>query len=1351
MAMMASFRSQHALAVSLTGVGMVGLLSLPALAGEIRATPGPEGLGTLVNGSPSEACGSGFCGISGGTRAGLNLFHRLDRFQADGAISEVSVFTGGARSVILGVIDRGGTLLDTRLFLSGSADLFVLSPGGLTVGRGASFHNVGALNLSTATGLRLGGPSPGQLFDVLRTDQATASGLSGTPVPGSAGLVTDPATLAGLRLAVNGDLELQEGLLTVDSSLLLDSQGGHLLLNGARIEAPGGSVDLAGAQVTVDATSAVTVDGAGGGNGGSLAITAGREAVLAGTLSARGGPTGGNGGSVRTVSGGVLKLDTTPSFQALDASSGTAGSWWVQAAAIDILPASPTPAPGVSVLDPIRIQQALAGGGSMTVASDGPLAVRSFIRNRASAASSLQLRAGSQLRVDTLLAVFNTATAPFDLDLRHGPGSQVLWSRGDVSLGSEGRLTVGPDTGSGSPGRLVLADSGPVRSVAFRNGQVTTGSLSWEPNSSTNLQLEDGTRFTVTNVLDQRPGNRITGTSNTLLTVAGQGSIENGRLIAAPGADDPATAPRLRVGPGAQLSAHDVRFEGFGLDVADGGRLSLSGTQTLVRPLSIDTAGQVADASFAGGAVGARFDTTLAPLSLRNRSTGLVQVNRRIDLGAHSSLDNQGRITLANGATLAAGTLTTTPASQIDLQGDGSARLALRQRELRNEGRIAGAGTVQLDSGASGPAAGRLVNAGSILPGGASAIGTLTVEAAVELTPSSQLAFSLAGPLAGFGYDSLRVAGDVTLGGAVRYGLSSGFQPPDGTRFDLITSTGTLSGSFASITDTSSGAAVALVPSTTPTTFRLTATAPPTPPTPPPRPTPTPSPSPKVTTPPPRRPAEEPFLFVDAVNTVIFPGVQTSPGAVPGANLGSGGGSELTVSLGQAMMSSDAGTGEAPGTIGFGVGGLNGAQLATALTEGDRNRTDDLTRSIDGLSAPPGAPESLAVEELQRLLKEAEQASRSTAHPFVPAVLSLSFTRKPPGMAGSEGDSFLDLSLIMPSGDPVGRRVDLSRLALQEELRRLYGQLARQDPLGEQDPASPARRLHDILIGPVLPALERNGINSVLIVADRGLQAVPFAALHDGRQWFGERFGFSLTPSLRLTSLAPPGRSRGRVLAVGASQFNRLAPLPLVPDELAGIPKRDGVDLYLNDQFTPQVLLAQAGDPRYDRVHVATHAEFRPGGASQARIYTGNDTLALKDFVRLRRVRGNNPLELVALSACRTALGDSDSELGFAGLALIAGSRSAIGTLWYVDDVATSAYFLQLYRFLDQGLPKAEALRATREAMAKGRLRLVGDAVLATDGTPLLTRLTPSQQRRVAGGMGHPYFWAGVELLGTPW
>ena len=127
------------------------------------------------------------------------------------------------------------------------------------------------------------------------------------------------------------------------------------------------------------------------------------------------------------------------------------------------------------------------------------------------------------------------------------------------------------------------------------------------------------------------------------------------------------------------------------------------------------------------------------------------------------------------------------------------------------------------------------------------------------------------------------------------------------------------------------------------------------------------------------------------------------------------------------------------------------------------------------------------------------------------------------------------------------------------------------------------------------------------------------------------------------------------------------------------------------------------------------------------------------------------PLDLVVLSACRTLLGDQESELGFAGLALQAGARSAVGTLWYVDDVVTSAFFVQFYRLLDQGLPKAEALQRTRQLFVTGLIRLEGDQVIGPDELPLLTDLTPGQRRRISAGVQNPFFWSGIELIGSPW
>ena len=64
---------------------------------------------------------------------------------------------------------------------------------------------------------------------------------------------------------------------------------------------------------------------------------------------------------------------------------------------------------------------------------------------------------------------------------------------------------------------------------------------------------------------------------------------------------------------------------------------------------------------------------------------------------------------------------------------------------------------------------------------------------------------------------------------------------------------------------------------------------------------------------------------------------------------------------------------------------------------------------------------------------------------------------------------------------------------------------------------------------------------------------------------------------------------------------------------------------------------------------------------------------------------------------------------------------------------------------------EVEAMQLVRRAMTEGRFRLDGDKLLGPDGQPVLDGLTNDQRRRVAGGLQHPFYWAGIELLGTPW
>jgi CHAT domain-containing protein len=46
-------------------------------------------------------------------------------------------------------------------------------------------------------------------------------------------------------------------------------------------------------------------------------------------------------------------------------------------------------------------------------------------------------------------------------------------------------------------------------------------------------------------------------------------------------------------------------------------------------------------------------------------------------------------------------------------------------------------------------------------------------------------------------------------------------------------------------------------------------------------------------------------------------------------------------------------------------------------------------------------------------------------------------------------------------------------------------------------------------------------------------------------------------------------------------------------------------------------------------------------------------------------------VELLALTACQTGIGDDRATLGMAGITVQAGVRSALASLWYVDDAFT--------------------------------------------------------------------------------
>ncbi|MFN7677399.1 MAG: CHAT domain-containing protein, partial [Cyanobacteriota bacterium] len=430
---------------------------------------------------------------------------------------------------------------------------------------------------------------------------------------------------------------------------------------------------------------------------------------------------------------------------------------------------------------------------------------------------------------------------------------------------------------------------------------------------------------------------------------------------------------------------------------------------------------------------------------------------------------------------------------------------------------------------------------------------------------------------------------------------------------------------------------------------------------------------------------------------------------------------------------------------------LTPKEAEDALVQGEELAAQSLQAA---LGPAIGSKRPLALPTLQEALRASTgqpfasaAGSQGVRGGYAPAILRINVS--PPDR---EGRVQVDQILIPAHGEIRGWRTQASRDALRAQIKTFQRTLSQQLP---STPGPSTTALAQTLLGPVLPDLERLGVNALLLSLDRELQSIPFSALPLAGAVLGDRVALTVTPTLRLTDLAPSvvAETDAQTLLAGATRFrNGLAPLPMARQELEQIAALlPGSPILLDEAFNLSNLRGNLRRPNVKRLHLATHADFRVDDAQSARLFMANGELNLSELGRDLQAGVKPELDLVVLSACRTALGDEERELGIAGLALQTGSASALGTLWYVDDVAAAAFSIQFHRFLRQGLSKDLALQATQKQFRRGAVRVMSDRIVNAEGLALLSGLSRSDQVRLEGGLGHPYYWAGMVLSGRPW
>ncbi|PSF35516.1 hypothetical protein C7H19_16000 [Aphanothece hegewaldii CCALA 016] len=257
-----------------------------------------------------------------------------------------------------------------------------------------------------------------------------------------------------------------------------------------------------------------------------------------------------------------------------------------------------------------------------------------------------------------------------------------------------------------------------------------------------------------------------------------------------------------------------------------------------------------------------------------------------------------------------------------------------------------------------------------------------------------------------------------------------------------------------------------------------------------------------------------------------------------------------------------------------------------------------------------------------------------------------------------------------------------------------------------------AKLLYDWMIRPFEKDLQSNQINTLVFVQDGLFRTIPMSALYDGEKFLVENYAIALTPSLSLVLPESEQKFNQRALILGVTQptvidqqnFDKLFNVPL---EVAQVQVNfTNHKLLLDEAFNRENLEKELNQSEYKVIHIATHAQFGTIPDDTFIVIGNNNKLTIKELEKvLRQFEGDSQsIELLALTACQTAEGDDRSSLGLAGVAVQAGVKSVLASLWSIPDESTLKLITNFYQNLAKNnVSKAEALRAAQIALIRAK------------------------------------------------
>lgn len=250
------------------------------------------------------------------------------------------------------------------------------------------------------------------------------------------------------------------------------------------------------------------------------------------------------------------------------------------------------------------------------------------------------------------------------------------------------------------------------------------------------------------------------------------------------------------------------------------------------------------------------------------------------------------------------------------------------------------------------------------------------------------------------------------------------------------------------------------------------------------------------------------------------------------------------------------------------------------------------------------------------------------------------------------------------------------------------------------------KQLYDLTLRPLEDVLQTNEIKTLVFVLDGPLRQIPMSVLHDGDHYLIESYQVVVAPGLTLLDTKASEHDEWTAILAGLSQARHgFSPLSYVAVELESIRQRLKSTILLDESFTSESFQDKVEAKSTPLIHIASHGQFG-SNPEETFILTWDQQLNIRQLQQLLQKKlpdTATELELLVLSACETATGDPKAPLGLAGMAVRAGARSTLATLWAVNDGVTAQFMDQFYRHLADNMTRAEALRQTQLWLLQSR------------------------------------------------